>query len=269
MLYIWPYILFFSIPITYPYFLAEGASIYQQLFKKEISLPRPLLSFSAKFSHRGRWSFLGLAIWTTIFIAIIRYNTIVHPFTLADNRHYVFYVFRILVLRNSVNKYLAAPTYVISAWLVIQTLRTPRVRSKGVKGTHSNERTVPLPDQVETRTPFVLIWMATSALSLITAPLVEPRYFILPWVLWRLQVPSPSHLERCREGKEKDEVKEERPQDPVEAIKSDLGLLFQTDHRLWLETVWLLSINVATGYLFLYKGFKWEQEPGIVQRFLW
>ena len=41
------------------------------------------------------------------------------------------------------------------------------------------------------------------------------------------------------------------------------------DHRLWLETIWFLAVNLATGYIFLYWGFAWPQEPGKVQRFMW
>ena len=41
------------------------------------------------------------------------------------------------------------------------------------------------------------------------------------------------------------------------------------DDRLWLETVWFLTINLVTGYIFLYWGFEWPQEPGKVQRFMW
>ena len=38
---------------------------------------------------------------------------------------------------------------------------------------------------------------------------------------------------------------------------------------LWLETLWFLGINAAVGYMFLYKGFEWESERGMVQRFMW
>ena len=38
---------------------------------------------------------------------------------------------------------------------------------------------------------------------------------------------------------------------------------------LWLETAWFMLVNVATGYVFLYRDFSWPQEPGKVQRFLW
>jgi len=42
-----------------------------------------------------------------------------------------------------------------------------------------------------------------------------------------------------------------------------------TNFPLVLETVWYIAINAVTGYLFLYRGFEWPQEPGKVQRFMW
>jgi alpha-1,2-glucosyltransferase len=51
----------------------------------------------------------------------VKFNTIVHPFTLADNRHYVFYIFRLL-LRHPLIKYAAVPVYFLCAWLVIDAM---------------------------------------------------------------------------------------------------------------------------------------------------
>lgn len=95
---------------------------------------------------------------------------------------------------------------------------------------------------VETKTSFALIWLLATALSLITAPLVEPRYFILPWVLWRLHVP-PSH-------------------------GSIAGFSVERS-RLWGETLWFLAVNAGTCAVFLGKEFEWASEPGTVQRFMW
>lgn len=53
-------------------------------------------------------------------------------------------------------------------------------------------------------------------------------------------------------------------------LKAFKAVLYERhDHRLWLETMWFLTINLATGYIFLYWGFEWPQEPGKVQRFMW
>jgi alpha-1,2-glucosyltransferase len=43
----------------------------------------------------------------------------------------------------------------------------------------------------------------------------------------------------------------------------------QHDKRLWLETLWFGVVNAGTMWLFLHRGFEWEQEPGSVQRFMW
>lgn len=94
----------------------------------------------------------------------------------------------------------------------------------------------------ETKTSFALIWLLTTALSLITAPLVEPRYFILPWVIWRLHV---------------------RPS------RGAIAGLSVERTRLWGETLWFLAVNVGTCAVFLGKEFEWASEPGRVQRFMW
>ena len=53
---------------------------------------------------------------------MVYFNTVVHPFLLADNRHYTFYVVRILMLRHWSVKYLAIPIYLLCGWLVIFAL---------------------------------------------------------------------------------------------------------------------------------------------------
>ena len=112
---------------------------------------------------------------------------------------------------------------------------------------------------------------------------MEPRYFIIPWLLWRLHVPSPS---TPTAEPAPDTVPAHKPLDP-EGAKRKAALLakeqsgealppwlkpildFVAAHVLWVELAWLLAINFATGYVFLYKGFEWPQEPGKVQRFMW
>jgi alpha-1,2-glucosyltransferase len=80
-----------------------------------------------------------------------------------------------------------------------------------------------------------------------TAPLVEPRYFIIPWILWRLHVPSM----------------------PASLSSKGRSVPNGYDARLGLETLWLLAVNSAVTYMFIYRGFTWPNEPGKVQRFLW
>lgn len=257
MLYIWPFITFFSLPMLWPW-LVNGI-VPQQL------LPRQL-RFHKVRCHRTAivvgFGFLGVSL------GIVHYNTIVHPFTLADNRHYMFYIFRIL-LSKSLLKYLVVPVYGYCALAAIAALGglestqdfSIQKELDGVD-TKQGEQALNTRDKPPNITPqgksvtFVLVWLLTTALCLVTAPLVEPRYSILAWLFWRLQLPVLQPLALSQKGSN---------------VRNDAKALWNSayDHRLILETAWFMFINVVTGYMFLYKGFEWPQEPGNVQRFMW
>lgn len=193
-----------------------------------IVIPRPI-TFRRIVNEVPRlWVIFAATVATSF---IIHYNTIIHPFTLADNRHYVFYVFRILRSHWTI-RYLVSPIYVVLAWLCIRSVATTKndVISNGKAGSE-----VQTSLQSRQNMGLVLVWLVTTALSLITAPLVEPRYFIIPWALWRMSVPlsTLSHMSLC------------------------------------FETLWYGVINIVTGYMFLYRTFEWGHEPGQTQRFMW
>ncbi|KAK2759471.1 glucosyltransferase [Arachnomyces sp. PD_36] len=299
MLYIWPYFLFFSWPIAVSPALNAilprsfiPKFLQKDVFPSKTGTPLPRLAVATGF--------------ILIMLVTVHLNTIVHPFTLADNRHYVFYVFKLL-LRHPAIKYLVTPIYFISGWAVLGTFSSsptrsptntcspesethpletkpdsthkpnlPQPRKKATTTTTTtttiNPPSSPSPSsrssrssprssptfQTQVRVSFILVWLISTALSLITAPLVEPRYFIIPWVVWRLHIPvttttSPSETE------------------PKQQDKGNRDLTFFLKHLspLILETIWLVTINAVTGYVFLFKGFEWPQEPGKVQRFLW
>lgn len=317
MLYIWPYITFFSLPQTYPCLLQGGLALLGMVpivailepllvFSRHRVLPRPIVTLAC----------VGLAM------LVVHYNTIVHPFTLADNRHYTFYVFRLL-LRYPIVRYAAAPVYLVSAWSVIQALRasgklyfTDKERTRGVidkdeqpsvTSTKASSSSSSTSSAVSKKTAdgqdksqiillnsaslgegctvsFVLVWLLTSTLALVTAPLVEPRYFILPWIMWRLRVPQATipvpglksdndagdvtgSVHGTTSGEGKGEAGEDREKEEGWWVR--LVNWTRHDHRLWLETAWLLTVNAATGWVFLNWGFEWAQEPGRVQRFMW
>ncbi|KAL4979929.1 Dol-P-Glc:Glc(2)Man(9)GlcNAc(2)-PP-Dol alpha-1,2-glucosyltransferase [Aspergillus desertorum] len=298
MLYIWPYFLFFSWPLL----LAPMANI----ILPKLMLPK-FLNQDFPASRRKLPSLLAVLVVVPIMLAVVRFNTIVHPFTLADNRHYVFYVFRILLRSHPYTRYAATLVYFLGAWMIISAMgyssvmTAPRLASvvkteapaapssmtkmrtekaqqnlerkqKGSKKPAPAASSVPAPIDLKvladlqehitqrqrlehetSRVSFVLVWLAATTLSLITAPLVEPRYFIIPWVTWRLHLPpSPTPVVYRRTSDEKD-------------LEARIAMNFP----LFLETAWFLLVNVVTGALFLRGGFEWPQEPGKVQRFLW
>lgn len=240
MLYLWPYITFFSLPLFVPLVLMPFVRLLHTSQLK--SFCENNLIGSSRTSAPGIIS--GL-LFVILGLAAVHYNTIVHPFTLADNRHYVFYIFRIL-RRHPAIKYLAVPLYYICAWMAIQTLGSgpaqPNVERKRGKPQVTRDEEVRQPCQIS----FILVWLATTALSVISAPLVEPRYFIIPWVIWRINVPNVSA-----------------------SLSERSSRTTSYDIRLLLETVWYLIVNAVTGYVFLHRGFAWPSEPGRVQRFLW
>lgn len=254
MLYIWPYFMFFSWPIIIAPLAASllaSLSSKRGLHRLLNLLPRPFVAAS----------------FIALMLLAVHFNTIVHPFTLADNRHYVFYVFRILMRRPFI-KYAATPVYFLCGWAAISTLGgtfpevaqvQTKLASRPQQKIRSRDVTNVIEDPLDcsrlstnqTRVSFALVWLASTTLCLVTAPLVEPRYFIIPWVLWRLHIP-PSMLSLNRNG-----VDYTRCQQSFRHLP------------LILEGLWYIAINAVTGYMFLYQGFEWPQEPGRIQRFMW
>lgn len=304
MFYIWPYFVFFSWPILMiPVINLVVPNAYIPKF----------LNYDFSEKKKGFPALLTALAIIPVMLAIVHFNTVVHPFTLADNRHYTFYAFRLLLRYHPAVKYAAVIIYFLCAWVVLaafgfstpppqpQYVQIPpspassqkpaltkkqekqenkkRAKaaqkaaasssSKQAKATQQSPPISPealakvrehiIQRQLQQRQPirvsFVIIWLAVTALSLITAPLVEPRYFIIPWVMWRLHIPpqpTPSvYRQQQRDGKG--------------LFKAKLI----TNFPLVLETVWYIAINAVTGYLFLYRGFEWPREPGKVQRFMW
>lgn len=190
--------------------------------------------------------YLVPGLFTISALAAVHFNTIVHPYTLADNRHFVFYVFRI-IRRHPAIKYLAVPVYTICATLAIQSLHSPSMDKKEAKSKRHTNPTSDRDSRQPCQTSFVVIWLATTTLSVVSAPLVEPRYFIVPWIIWRLHVPSR----------------------PVLLSRGASNAKAAFDMRLVFETIWLFVVNAAISYIFLYRGFAWPSEPGYIQRFIW
>lgn len=245
-------------------------------------------------------TFLGIF---TLSGLIVRYNTIVHPFTLADNRHYMFYVFRYTIRRAAWIRYLLIVPYIISGWMIVSISAGCSRRAPGdswrsapftshpfwiARGGRTRQSQAPYSasasaeaetkslksvellqaDAVRhstqpTSTSTALVFLVATSLSLVTAPLVEPRYFIIPWVMWRLQVPAwrPDAMPAGNGGQP--------------ALGKAVEHLGRGDARLILETAWFLAVNLATCYVFLAKPYVWRAEDGSIlddgrlQRFMW
>lgn len=330
MLYIWPFFAFFSLPLLVPYALSALSPLQRLMLGKtsskdsssqtkskaipgtqntqkgqpqEAPNPSKCLTLTASIlSHRTIWP-LYIVFTVLVSALVVKYNTIIHPFTLADNRHYMFYVFRYSIRRSQVIRLALILPYTISRWLVWGTLAGGRcseetnqgrvesslfvnhplrivagpddVRQTDVAKPQSNEtaqkplRADSLAASAEAiSTSTAVVFLLATSLSLITAPLVEPRYFIIPWVMWRLLIPA----SRLHDHGGLVEVLERHG---GRAMKPLLETLRGYDPRLLLETAWFVAINLVTMYIFLTKPYQWRAEDGSLlddgrwQRFMW
>lgn len=275
MLYLWPLMSFFSAPL----FLPQVERVFELLTSRTPSgspsskgektqgnsskrspanLKAPgntqqqslaLTAFNRVFTHGPLLSTILVGACFAAGLAVVHWNTIVHPFTLADNRHYMFYVFRYTIRRHPAVRHALVPAYLVCgylAWAALYGRRRPSSSS-------SSPRRLDTPANAAPPASTVLILIITTAASLVTAPLVEPRYFILPWVFWRLLVPSSSSP----------------------SSSASTGRFRAMEPRLVAETLWFALVNLGTMYIFLTRPFLWRAADGSLldegkqQRFMW
>jgi alpha-1,2-glucosyltransferase len=280
MLYIWPYFVFFSWPLVLPQFLRIPAEILSR-FSASLSMRIP-----AGYQDSAP-RIVTMITFTLLALAVVHVNTIVHPFMLADNRHYTFYIFKRL-LRPWWMRYAVTPLYVVCGSACIEmrgsrksvtdnredstaTKSKPPTTRPETEATTSAAQLISLPDGIRpATTSFVLIWLLTTTLQLSTAPLFEPRYLIVPWLFWRIHLPlqsttlpPPTTTTTTTSLVDKTKIK----------LKTDPGflqaILASYDFRLVAETLWYLLINAVTGYIFVTWTFEWPLQPGEEQRFMW
>lgn len=372
MLYIWPLFAFFSFPLFLPrllfglQILASGpVGIYRYVASQISAIvasflfvftPADQRHFAARRVHMLTTLFKNKAYYPfavvgtlLLTLLIIKFNTIVHPFTLADNRHYMFYVFRLFIRRSSTVRLALAVPYLLCAKLCWQALagcdppapgdndnagasagsrecnfsetnaaylsspftsygleRAAGASGGGIPLLEADERrrasttpsappsTTTLLGRLSDRrrststtapaTSTAVLWLLATTLSLITAPLVEPRYFILPWVFWRVLVPAWRAHECISQppggaGTGTLRVRTHNVLSKVPLLGPLVDRIWkvggEVDVRLVVETIWFVAVNAVTMWIFLYKGYIWRDEEGQVldagrtQRFMW
>ncbi|KAL0071717.1 glucosyltransferase [Marasmius tenuissimus] len=94
----------------------------------------------------------------------VKLFTIHHPFLLSDNRHYTFYVWHRIYMFHWTAPYLLIPGYLACAWAWFLRVGTEQ----------SILQTLVLP--------------VLASLTLLPTPLLEPRYFLISYILLRSQI---------------------------------------------------------------------------------
>ncbi|CAO3658524.1 unnamed protein product [Umbelopsis vinacea] len=140
---------------------------------------------------------------------LVHNHTYEHPYLLADNRHYSFYLWRKLYKRHWSVRYLLTPVYMACSW-ICYVISAPSFTFL-----------------------FLLAYIAATALTLVPSPLLEFRYFIIPFYVFLVHIRVPSKVSSL------------------------------------VAIAVYLCINAWTIWMFLHKGFIWDSEIGRVQRFIW
>ncbi|GFQ07333.1 dol-p-glc:glc(2)man(9)glcnac(2)-pp-dol alpha-1 2-glucosyltransferase [Phtheirospermum japonicum] len=143
----------------------------------------------------------------TIGFLSVHYFSIAHPYLLADNRHYPFYLWRKVVNYHWSTKYLMVPLYVYSWFSIVCNLVKKQKKL------------------------WVLVYFFACAASLIPAPLIEFRYFTIPFFFLVLNI------------------------DITDKSWIVIGILY-------------FVVNCFTMFTFLFRPFAWKHEGG-TQRFIW
>ncbi|KZT65579.1 glycosyltransferase family 59 protein [Daedalea quercina L-15889] len=106
-----------------------------------------------------------VTVVAAVFMAVTVYKfTIHHPFLLADNRHYTFYVWRRVFMLHPIAPYLLIPGYIACAWAWFIRIGQDQTLLQN------------------------LLLPVFALPTLIPTPLLEPRYFLIPYILLRAQV---------------------------------------------------------------------------------
>lgn len=186
---------------------------------------------------------------------IIRYFTKIHPFLLADNRHYTFYLFK-KIIHNPCKliKYgLMAPTYHFATYSYFELMRPNEMSFHAI---------LPMPVKEPIHLPIQLTHISWTALLLCTfctiipSPLFEPRYYILPYFFWRIFITC--NAEPI--------IQDLRPY--MESATNKPPIVISATGRLFWEFLWFMLINIFTLLIFIKYTFTWVDEP-FLQRIIW
>lgn len=150
--------------------------------------------------------FICLVLVVTSFLLIQNY-TFVHQYILADNRHVTFYVWRWFYNKYWFARYMYIFVYLFSAFAISELIQNAKFSWK-------------------------VSFLVCVAIATIPQRLLEFRYFIIPYILLRIQMRS-----WCR-------------------------------WKILAELLISFVLNGIVVYLFLYKTFKWQHSNDI-QRFMW
>lgn len=153
------YFVAFVVAFSSPYFLSQIFFDVQTF--KSVSKHSKIISILYEILNNiPKLAFLILLIVTS---GLVYVNTIAHPYLLADNRHYTFYAWRLLFGpgKPTFLRYLPVPIYAYGLYFVDMKL-------------------------TQTSITYKLAYWVVTPLVICAQFLLEPRYFVVPYLMYRL-----------------------------------------------------------------------------------
>lgn len=145
-----------------------------------VSLNIPQLFYFSIFCLVFGWSYFVGEVWnflnftkrhkilisflTFLAFLIIYFNTVVHPYLLADNRHFVFYIWNRYYGKYWWFRYALIPVYIFALYVIVKKLWDKN-------------------DII-----FFIMYTVGVTVLLISQSLLELRYFLVPYIVFRLKM---------------------------------------------------------------------------------
>ncbi|KAJ8923631.1 hypothetical protein NQ315_010210 [Exocentrus adspersus] len=166
------------------FIVLNGSIVVGDKTAHEVAIHIPQLFYYSLFCLIFTWPhFVGEVINFTVFskrhkvlillsvlfgIFIVYSNTIVHPYLLADNRHYFFYLWSRFYNRYSLFRYFMVPVYIFSWYVILKMLYDKNDIS------------------------FFILYLPCVLLVLGTQTLIDIRYYFIPYIIFRLRIKNNS-----------------------------------------------------------------------------
>jgi len=121
------------------------------------------------FPRFFRQHLLMILLAVAVLACVIHWGTMAHPYLLADNRHFTFYLWRKVIMRHWTSKFLLIPIYILGFYHMARSIR-------------------------KTDLIFKLVVPPCICLAVVPQLLLEFRYFVIPFLLLRSQIRPTSRL---------------------------------------------------------------------------
>ncbi|KZV56334.1 Dol-P-Glc:Glc(2)Man(9)GlcNAc(2)-PP-Dol alpha-1,2-glucosyltransferase-like [Dorcoceras hygrometricum] len=162
-------------------------SLFSALFMvpSHFSLQQAAVLFRRLSKNKFVSFFQFIAVLTICFLSV-KFFSIAHPYLLADNRHYPFYIWRKVINYHWSTKYLMVPLYVYSMFSIVANLGVYEIPSAILLYRYEQcnlvinflVRLLPAKSQKKI---WVLVYILACAGTLIPTPLIEFRYYTVPF----------------------------------------------------------------------------------------